>query len=1095
MNKLFRSTLLTSMLAAGLAACGDSVTVVDPPPPPPPPPPTVSVTVGPDGVSVGPGQTVQMSAAVTQSAGCAATVTWSVSDAARASVSATGLVTINAAATSGAVAVRATATCATGGASANGVATLNVVGTTVTAVSITPATATVNAGTSLSPPQTVQLAATVTGTNNPNQGVTWSSLDAAVASVSASGVVTANNTATPGNVVIKACSTVAPSTCGTMALTVVVPSPATVQIQSVTFNSGGNVVPVNLVNVFGQIEIALNIETGSRNITRVDALIGGQVVASQTFASGSAAASAGPDASQTTVSLSTSTTQLRQSGGIFVPVVFNGNSAITANLYVSGSSTPIASNAVPVVMNNPDRLVRTSTASLIPTSSTPSVVSGGNTFYAGSQTTAGFAYIAFGKAVPATVTLNSSICGASANLIPGSASATGGIALSGIFGCVGVEGGNTITGVSAVTYAAGAVGPDGTPLTPPVGISSVGTAFQLNGENRWNMIFPAVGPNPGLTYVDNKAPSVWIANPAVALNPVPGQVAFNDLFDQQWINGAYTHFAQYVAVTAPNNDLLAIDGGVGLAANMPEVHVFTGPAGSFALDSTTSCTATKFDPTAAAETLTSNFTDGYRVCTFAVDLLGNAAGSFGSNYFGLDRGVPVARLAGSTAATPTLIGTVTSPVSAIADNTTYGNNPAWETIFPVFPGTAVWGLEGIDNRAGFNQNLVQGFPSVQAITKLGPNQAYTAVGLCAAGALPVPPGTGFAMPTVLSDQYVRSTALDPLDCGAGSGYYKFNGYVVDRAGNQSVAIVRNFVRDDVVRPSIAGVLPQAPLAPGVAASFTILGSDDVELIGAQLAITQPIISGGANMLLYPNAAGLGTKWDLVLSNVVNNGTVSINPFLFRIDETCLNAGVPYAGCAAPAPASLDFGPVVAANPLAAGAPYPASAAGLPTQVTADVFDVANQFSGAPVTTPFQAAMFNPTTGIIAPWPGAPVLASWSASIVGTTAVAVHKGTTSIQTPYFTSVALFRINAAGTQWVLCGVGPNNPGTNPAVNNPYSNDQGVNRFWNYTIQLATLAPPPPPAPQVPVLDPNGCSAGGGQYRVMGIKGGAGLFTQSF
>ncbi|MBL8986589.1 MAG: Ig-like domain-containing protein, partial [Gemmatimonadetes bacterium] len=94
MNKLYRSMLLSGILAAGLAGCGDDVTVVDPPAPVPPTPQVRSVTVAPDNVQVSPGQTIQMSAAVTADSGATPTVTWSTSDATRATVNGTGLVTI-----------------------------------------------------------------------------------------------------------------------------------------------------------------------------------------------------------------------------------------------------------------------------------------------------------------------------------------------------------------------------------------------------------------------------------------------------------------------------------------------------------------------------------------------------------------------------------------------------------------------------------------------------------------------------------------------------------------------------------------------------------------------------------------------------------------------------------------------------------------------------------------------------------------------------------------------------------------------------------------------------------------------------------------
>jgi hypothetical protein len=463
--------------------------------------------------------------------------------------------------------------------------------------------------------------------------------------------------------------------------------------------------------------------------------------------------------------------------------------------------------------------------------------------------------------------------------------------------------------------------------------------------------------------------------------------------------------------------------------------------------------------------------DAYLTCTFAKDQLDNEDGSGASNPFGLDRGLPVARLAGSTAATPPIAPATTSSVDPLPDVEIYGDPVGLGSPYPAFPATDIWGLEAVDNRSGFHQSpALTGFPAVQEIRKLGPNQTYDQilpVGTCAAD-------VDFAIPTVLSDQYVRTTALDPLECGALSGYYKFRGYVIDRAGNNSAEILRNFARDDQAAPSIAGVLPQPPLTPGATANFTILGSDDVELIGAQLEITQSVDVGGpGTSLLYPNAAGLGVRFDLILSNVLNNGVVSVNPFLFRVDETCTAAGVPYASCPAPNAATLDHQTVAPTS-----ADYPTGAAALPTFVTADVFDVAEQLSGTPVTTPFQVAMFNPTTGIAAAWPGAPSLASWSALINGTNVEAVHKGSTSIQTTFFERAVLFRLN--GTVWVNCGNFPQNPGANPAVNNPYSQDQGVNRYWNYFTPVPTTGP---------------CTAFAGPWRVMGIKAGAGLFTQDF
>jgi len=1042
MNKLYRSMLLSGILAAGLAGCGDDVTVVDPPAPVPPTPQVRSVTVAPDNVQVSPGQTIQMSAAVTADSGATPTVTWSTSDATRATVNGTGLVTIVANAPSGPVAIRATATA--NNSSASGVATLNVVGTTVTGVTVSPATATISAGTPLSPPQTIQASAIVAGTNNPAQTVTWSSLDPALATVSGTGLVTANNTSTGGPVNIRACSTVDNTKCGFLAVTVIVPDPASVQVQSVTFNSGGNVVPVNLVNVFGQIEISLNVEPGSRNITRVDALIGGQVVATQTFSSAAAEAAA-PETAPTTIVLSTNTAQLRQSGGIFVPVIFNGNSAITANLYVAGSSTPIASNAVPVVMNNPDALIRTNSASLTPTSNTPSAVSlnDGNTYYKGSQTTGGFHYVAFGKAVPATATLNSDVCGASANLVPGSASATGGIALGGTFSCAGVEGGNDITGVAGTAYAAGAVGPDGTPLTPPAGISTVGSAFQLNGENRWNMIFPAVGPNPGSTWVDNKAPAVSIGN-----------VAFNDSFDQPWVNAAYA-FAQ---------DMGAVDGGgvvgTGVSASaFPRAREFTSVCAAPNLPTQTGADF--------SETLTSNSTDGKRICTYAEDLLGNAASSGASNYFGIDKVAPAIRFIGSTAATPapTL---AASTVSATANTTIYSLAATTSPVVTVgLPPAEAFGVEALDTRSGFHQGgALSNYPATYVFNRL------TAIGTVSAAI------TSYALPTLLSDTYVRGSELEILGAGVaatglgGVGYYNWSGQVTDRAGNASSSIARNFAADHLLAPNITGLgFASAFYTPGAAAAFGFSANDDLEIIDATAAVALNVPSGAGTALRYPygSLSPLGTRWDATITNVVNGAAASIGYFLFRVDEMCSAAATPYASCPAPAgaPYITTSKPTTSAQYNNAGALTNADK--LPTSVSANVNDVAGQSAVAPITAPMLNTQFNPSTGISQQWSAADLI-SWSGVVSGGNVVATHVASTSIVVPYFDGASLWRLY--GTEWVYC----------TAFSAPVLTDNGSHRFWTYTTAVPSGA--------------NACAvAGGGVWRVMGTKSGAGLFSPSF
>src|SRR3972149_367676 len=140
MSKLYRSLLWSGLVGAGVAACGDDVTIT----PPPDPVPTVhSVSVGPTGVTIPVSTTLQMIASVNADAGLATTVTWSVNttNAAIASINATGLLT--AGAQGGVVAVQA---CSTVNTSVCGNATVTISTAplpTVTQVLVTPANPTV----------------------------------------------------------------------------------------------------------------------------------------------------------------------------------------------------------------------------------------------------------------------------------------------------------------------------------------------------------------------------------------------------------------------------------------------------------------------------------------------------------------------------------------------------------------------------------------------------------------------------------------------------------------------------------------------------------------------------------------------------------------------------------------------------------------------------------------------------------------------------------------------------------------------------------------------------------------------------------------
>jgi hypothetical protein len=186
---------------------------------------TVTITVTPDGepgepvvtsVTVSPaestlqvGTTRELAAAVQGEGDFDDTVTWSSSDDEIASVSESGLVTAVAEGTATITATSNETPGVTG--TATVIVTTEPVETEVTAVTVTPATA------SLAPGATQQLNASVTGTGDYDDTVTWSSSDDAIATVSDSGLVTA---VAEGTATITATSNETPEVAGTAAITV-----------------------------------------------------------------------------------------------------------------------------------------------------------------------------------------------------------------------------------------------------------------------------------------------------------------------------------------------------------------------------------------------------------------------------------------------------------------------------------------------------------------------------------------------------------------------------------------------------------------------------------------------------------------------------------------------------------------------------------------------------------------------------------------------------------------------------------------------------------------------------------------------------------
>jgi uncharacterized protein YjdB len=198
MQKITRSLLLVGLAALGMSGCGDKVTVTQPTRK------INSVTVTPSSATIRPAQTLQLDASVNADSGLATSVNWVSSTPATATVGPTGVVTGVAA---GTTTITATSTVDAG---KKGASFITVQAAQVTSVTVQPTPTSIAAGrttpTAIAA-KTQQLVAVVTGDAGVATTVTWTSSNTALATVSTTGLVTANALNTTGTLTITATST------------------------------------------------------------------------------------------------------------------------------------------------------------------------------------------------------------------------------------------------------------------------------------------------------------------------------------------------------------------------------------------------------------------------------------------------------------------------------------------------------------------------------------------------------------------------------------------------------------------------------------------------------------------------------------------------------------------------------------------------------------------------------------------------------------------------------------------------------------------------------------------------------------------------
>jgi hypothetical protein len=803
MSKLYRSLLWSGLVVAGVAACGDDITI-------PTPTPTVhSISVAPSGVNVAPGSTTNMFASVNADATVATTVVWTVNVAAStASISATGVLTVAAAAPNGPIVVQA---CSTAVPSVCGNATLTVASNaaTVTSVVVTPGPS-VDFVVGQAP---VTFVAAVIGTGGPSQAVTWSIADGSTDVITvgaATGIVTVVGAGS--HKVVKACAVAAPTVCGSSSVTVSVAAPT--QVSIFTIQKLGVQVPLDSVS--GQVDVTVNVDPGAGSLVAVQVLIDGVVAAEQCFiGTCPVLLRAKPPVGKAVqpVTLSFNTAQVRKlANGLFIPVAFNGPRNFSAKLFTSLTTSGLSSNAVPVVLKNQDALIGTPAFSLV--AATPAntaggtLSSGGAAWFGGDVNFTGGNFVSFFPVSPASASW-SATGGCSASGDATSGDPLTGITFSGTWDCSGVEG---AVGLGTLTLTPGTAPAADVVDIPFSGYSTVGTLFLVNGDERYNLFPTVTAPSPTVVFIDNVGPTItpneigFVAGCFVGnlTFPVPGC----------WINASYNLAG----------DFPATDGGSGVAT----VNTFSFDPSSFPLV----CTSSTLTPASAAEDPSPT---KYNACATATDNLGNTSVAFGTNAFGVDK------------TPPTIVYSGTYP----SDSTVTNTIPAATIDYSVN-----------DNNSGLDDNAL----TLDLTALIADAAPSCASGSIAATLAPGAPNTPRSMLTPIpspdnacGDQGYYTWTASVTD-RAGNTTFPV-------APNNPVVFAL-----DRTAPEIQTVAPQPLYAANQNANFLVFATDSTDLAGVRIEVRYNATGGTLVDLGYTITSGFGTVWDNVLTTITTPPT-------------------------------------------------------------------------------------------------------------------------------------------------------------------------------------------------------------------------------
>ena len=669
----------------------------------------------------------------------------------------------------------------------------------VTSVTVSPQNATINAGGSIT------LAASVSADATTAKTVSWTSSNAAIASVDQTGKVTAPAGSPGGTVTIIATATADASKSAAAAIvvipaTVVIPVLPSIAINSVTDIFGN---PVNLGNTAGQINVTVNTSGGGL----IEVFVSSNCTTNTIGASDVAVASQVATSAQAgTVTLSINTAQLTASNA---PRFANGNYCIKARL-TNGAASVLATNLTPITLNNTNvfrgTIAFTSAPQAGPAVSAVSTLNGLNynqgtltltlnpvvftstspvALISGYLTKNGETSGVACGAPPCVVAFtNSTVTAGTATIAFTDTGSTAGV--RSIFGYNSLPAGDTLYITSATDGA-------GNPIT--VTATPGSTAFVVAGGIR----------------IDNDVPTLAGAYTVTAPN---GYIGAGYVFSSGTSGAAST-------------DVKAGIAGVGGVTT----QYYVGPAGGTIFNGTaaTLCTITGLQLVTVGTDLPNTTTiNPDQAKVVVMDALGNKSCAI----------VPVTAAVGSAVTfgvdkvAPTISMVPPSPADAPAGFSN-NNGAAANTGYNV---SKNYSFLYTDSISGFTNGVIL-TPLRGTLTKNFFTAGTSATGDCVIGTYAATPKTCTAVLITPTSSLTTGANSAPFNVNsieftngtATNGYFMFTGTVTDLAGNVSSTVSRLAAFDNVA-PAIAA-LTQSPAAAVSLGSVTVTGTatDNLDL--------------------------------------------------------------------------------------------------------------------------------------------------------------------------------------------------------------------------------------------------------------------------